>query len=428
MESNYTHPTYYFDYAARSLIRPEALVARAAAAKLVGNADSPHSAGHLAKQAWNETLSQLAQLLSCQPTELTVTASATESAFLALAGIFSALPGKNAAPDILTTPLEHPAVRAPLDQLSAQGATVRELALTSEGLVRPEVLRAALRPETQIVTIIAASNEIGSIQSLRQLVQVIRAHEQTTGQRIYIHTDASQLAPWVHLLPHELDVDALTLSGSKLGTVANVGLLYLRANTPFNSPMKGGGQQYERRGGTLPVAEALELAAALQITWQQLAETRMRVTQFREQIRRELEATFPNGITNGNQDGLPNFLSFTVPGLNAESAIYALDAQGIYCAAGSACSTTNSTARRQLFKALGRPSEEAENTLRFSLGWATHENEVNAAMCVIPATLKRILTQEDMRQKIRSKGHELALKYTQKNMKSQHAMPLKEEW
>ena len=403
---------HYLDYAARAVVRPEVLIAQRHAATYDANPESLHTPGRNARAVWDEALQNIARTLSCQNDELVLTADATESAFLALAGIAAGIRAAAQIPfSAAISTIEHPAVSEAATALETNGVPIQRIHVDHTGTILASELSACLRPDTRLVSLIAASNIVGTVQPLRRLISEIRAYEHAIGHRIYVHTDASQLAPWARLLPHELDVDALTLSGAKLGTSSNIGFLYLKAGTPFVSPMIGGGQQYGRRGGTLPVVAAAELAAALTVAWRALPADAHRIRTYRDQLEQCLHRAFPKGTVHDAPERLPNLTSFTLPNLDAEAAVYALDAAGIACSAGSACVARTPTLRGRELRAMGRSTAEADGTLRLSFGWASTEADVRAACSVLPTVLTELQDQSRVRTALKRAGTALARTY-----------------
>lgn len=401
----------YLDAAARAAVLPEALAAGTRSELFAGNAGSVHRAGHQARQAWDHAMADIARALSCQVPELVITANATESIFLALLGIARGITDDSQPFDVISSAIEHPAVQS---AVTATGGRPVFVAPDAHGTIPPEALRAALTPRTRLVSIQAANNIVGTIQPLRQLVQVVRTYEQAHGIRIAFHTDAAQLAPWQRVLPHELGVDALTLSGAKLGTPSGVGLLYLGTETNFQSPLPGGGQQDGRRGGSLPVRDAVELAAALRARWNALPTLAEETRRRRDQLRDAVLHALPDATVNGNPVALlPNFLSLTVPEIDAETAVYALDARSIAAAAGSACSSSKSTGRTAVLETLGLLPDAARATLRFSVDWSTSDDAIEYASRIVPQVLIDVLRQVATQRAIRAHGRALADSYAQ---------------
>lgn len=402
----------YLDYAAATPLWPKVRRTLNAALKTYGNPGSLHSLGQTAKADLALAKQTLARLLSAHSHELVLTASATESANMAVFGVVEHFRTQGPI-HIITSTIEHPAVYEPIRRYEHEGVEVTYLPVDSTGRIRPEVLKAAIRPNTRFISIMAANNEIGAIQPIRALVRVTHAAAKELGHHIVFHSDASQYAAWNRVNVEQLGIDLLTLSGPKLGGPAS-GLLYIRTGTVLEPLLLGGGQQQHRRSGTEDPVSAAGFACAAQET--QAAHTRRgdAVRALRDELSAKLHAAFPEGICNhlSDRNGLPNIVSFTLEGIDAEATVYALDAVGIAISAGSACSSAHPDYR--VLQALGRTVDQAKATLRMSLGWTSSQTEVRRAGIQLIRVLKQQREERAQLRTLETRGAQLATDYAKR--------------
>ncbi len=398
----------YLDYAAAA---PRwTVVTKGLARSSFANPDSPHESGRAARAELEMAQRTLARHLACGSDELILTSGATEANNLAIFGIVHALHETTGdVPHIITSTIEHPSVLAPIEALEEVGVPVTFVPVTKTGQIDLVALEASILPETGLVSIMAANNEIGTIQPLREIRSLLNA----VNPKIILHTDAAQLAAWQTFTVDDLRADAITISGAKLGGLIGTGLLYLKRGTPLMGQLRGGGQQQGRRAGTPDPTLAMSLATALGEVRAQLPGAHERVTKLRVKIWQALAAELPTLIRNDQMDGLPNILSVTLPGLDAEAAVYALSAAGVDISTGSACSVTDDQHRGHVLAALGRPADLI-STLRFSLGWQTTAEEIAHAIPVITDVIRSVHTQTAQTSQIQQVGQKIATRYATK--------------
>ncbi len=384
-----SQPTHhYLDYAAAAPLRPEALAALTDARGQSGNTGSQHGAGIAAKRRWDAALDTLARLLGCQADELVITSGATESCNLAILG--SMLPELDAGNPIriLTSAAEHPACSSAVDLLEARGATVDRLAVNPHGQVALADVETALCPKTRLVTFIAAHNETGAVQRIHRIIEAVRSAERRFGTTILVHLDAAQWVAWQRLDVHHLGADFVSASGAKFGG-PHAGILYVKRGTKLTPLIVGGGQQQGRRSGTVDVAAAAGLAAALTAAWDELPSAAPAVRTARDMLADTLLAAFPDAVGRDRPDGLPNFIHLTVPGLDADNAVAALSAAGIDLSTGSACSAADAAKQQRIHAALGIAGTDTRSTLRITLG----PDADAAAMARLAPTIVGILNR-----------------------------------
>ena len=336
-----------------------------------GNPSSrQHRLGLSASAAVKVARRQLAEAVGVNPERLVFTSGATEANNLALLGHARAL-GKA---HLISVATEHHAVLDPLKQLQREGFNVTLLDPGPDGLISPEQLEAAITPETRLVSVMAANNEIGVLQPLEQLGALCRAHS------ITLHSDGAQAFGTLPLAPDALGVDLLSLSAHKLYGPKGIGALVLREGIAIEPLQWGGGQEAGLRAGTLPTALIVGFAAAARLAMQEQDQRNDRLEHLRNQLWEGLQQRLPGVLLNGAlQPRLPHNLNITLPGVNGSRLHRALRPQ-LACSSGSACSNG---APSHVLQAIGRSRAEAEASLRLSLGRDTTDAEVEQAIGVI---------------------------------------------
>jgi cysteine desulfurase len=323
------------------------------------NPSSRHEPGERAARMLADARSAIAQELGCRPGEIVLTSGGTEADNLAIKGIALADPrGRH----LVISPLEHEAVLESCDYLHrAHGFDVEVLEVDDEGRVDPATLAAAIRPDTTLVSIAYASNEIGTVQPISELAAVARA----AGTRM--HVDAVQAAPWFDVSPAAVGVDAVSIAGHKLGTPTGFGALLVRAGVPLEPLLHGGGQERGRRAGTesLLGAVALAAAAAERPRWRLAAEA---IRAARDILIDGILREVPGSILTGSREHrLPGHASFCFPGTAGEAVLVELGMGGIVCSSGSACAAGSDEPSPALL-ALGIAPDVAQTAVRFSFG------------------------------------------------------------
>ncbi|MFL5339275.1 MAG: cysteine desulfurase family protein, partial [Gemmataceae bacterium] len=285
-----------------------------------GNPASAHAAGRRARRALEDAREEIAALLGAFPDEVIFTSGATEANNLALFGLAGEPPGR-----ILASPIEHPCVIEPLQQLAGRGFTVEWLPVTSDGIVEPVP---PAHDDTRLVAVMLANHEIGAIQPISAL---------STQYSASFHCDAAQAVGKIAVNFHDLNIASMSLSGHKFGGPVGIGLMLLNRCAKLRPLLFGGHQQQGRRPGTEPVALAVGLATALKVAVRDLSTNRAHVSQLRERFLARLQADAAPMIVNGN--GVRHILNVSFPGCLAEGLLMALDLAGVSCSAGSECSS-----------------------------------------------------------------------------------------
>lgn len=353
-------PLIYADHAATTPVRPEVLQAMLPYfSQQYGNPSSLYRLGRQAKAALEQARETVAGCLKAQPEEIFFTSGGSEGDNWAVKGM--ALTGKaDGKHHLITTAMEHPALLESCKFLEREGNRVSYLPVSPTGFLTPEQVAAAIDQDTFLVSVMYANNEIGTIQPVPEIGAICRK------KGIPFHTDAVQAAGWLTLDVQAQNIDLLTLSAHKFGGPKGVGVLYCKKGLPLYSLIHGGKQEKNRRAGTENVAGAVGLAKAMELARKDQAQRSEEVAQKRNWLEQELSA-LPGCMVNGAQPRLPGHLNLSFPGVEGESLLLYLDAQGIAASSGSACSSGSGKPSHVLL-ALGRSEKEAKGSLRLSIG------------------------------------------------------------
>jgi cysteine desulfurase len=382
-----------------------------------GNPSSLHKEGVIAHSVLENARKKIAELIEAHPDEIIFTSGGTEGDNLAIIGVARGLLAKNkikAPGHIITTVIEHQAVLDSCHRLEKEGWAVTYLPVSKDGIVDLVALKEALRPETVLVSVMYANNEIGAIQPLREIAKILREHRKLqnrnnsttlastpplltkeginphlakagwsqtgavtdTNRLPYFHTDACQAPRFLPLTVEKLGIDLITLNGSKIYGPKGIGCLFVKRNTFLEPIMYGGGQERGVRSGTENVPGVIGLAKALELA----TSSRERESEFLTKLRdyfvsklREIEGVIING---GMIERLPNNINVTFIGILGEWMVLSLDARGIACSTGSACSS-NHKDNSHVIKALGHNNDYAESTVRFTLDRTTTKKDID---------------------------------------------------
>jgi cysteine desulfurase len=365
----------YLDYNATTPHAPEVVTAmRPFFEGHFGNPSSTHRYGAVTRAAVVRARSQVAELLGCAPEEIVFTSGGTESNNYAIRG--AALAGAQRGRHIITSQIEHPAVTEVCRRLEAEGFEITWLPVDADGLVRVDEAEASIRPDTILITLMHANNEVGTIQPIRAVAEAARR------RGIIIHTDAAQSAGKIPTDVHELGVDLLTIAGHKLYAPKGVGALYVRDGVALHPLMRGAGQESGRRPGTENVLEIVGLGAACEVARRDLAKNMARMRESRDELERELREKIADVRVNGHPERrLPNTLSISIRGVNANELLTAIEPY-VAASAGAACHSGEAQIS-QVLRAMGVPVDWARGTLRLSTGKHTTREEAREAVIAI---------------------------------------------
>jgi cysteine desulfurase len=331
-----------------------------------GNPSSHHEVGESASRALEQARADVAQVLGARASEITFTSGGTESDNAALKGIALAAPrGRH----VIVSSIEHPAVLESAEFLGRLGYEVTVIDVDHDGMVQPDRLKAALREDTTLVSIQYANNEVGTIQQIETLSRLV------ADRGVPFHTDAVQAAGWLDLDVERLGVQAMSISGHKLGAPKGIGILYVRRGTRLEPLIHGGGQESGRRSGTENVAAAVGMAVALRLAGGPNDETLARRDAFIDRVLTEVPRAELTGHRNHR---LPGSASFVFPGTNGETILLELEARGIVCSSGSACAA-GSDEPSHVLTAMGYEGVVAQTAVRFTFGRTTTVEDLDVA-------------------------------------------------
>jgi cysteine desulfurase len=374
----------YLDHAATTPVRPEVVEAMLPYfGERFGNPSSIYGLGREARQALDRARDSVAAVLGCRSAEVLFTSCGSESDNLAIKGVAYAL--RDRGNHLITTQVEHHAVLHTFEWLERYaGFEVTYLPVDQHGVVDVEELIAALTDRTVLVSVMLANNEVGTIQPLSAIAEIVRP------RHILLHTDAVQGGGALDLNVNRLGVDLLSLSGHKFYGPKGVGILYLRQGTPLLPQMQGGGQERNRRAGTENVPYVVGVATALQLATEELSSANARVTHLRDRLIAGVLDQVPGAHLTGHPvERLPNNASFVFERVEGEALLLALDQLGICASTGSAC-TSGSLEASHVLKAMGLPLALAQGSLRLSLGKDNHEDQIARTMEALPAVVERV--------------------------------------
>ncbi|MFF4566469.1 cysteine desulfurase family protein [Streptomyces sp. NPDC001435] len=378
----------YLDHAATTPMLPEAAEALTAALSVTGNASSLHASGRKARRAVEESRETLAEALGARPSEVVFTSGGTEADNLAVKGLYwSRRDADPARTRVLASPVEHHAVLDAVHWLGEhEGATVEYLPVDTYGRVHPQALREAIArnpDDVALATVMWANNEIGTVMPVRELADV------TTEFGIPLHADAVQAVGQVPVDFAASGLAAMTVSGHKIGGPYGIGALLLgREYTPV-PVLHGGGQERHVRSGTLDVPAIVAFAVAARLAAEQREWFAREIGALRDDLIEAVRTAVPDAILGGDPvDRLPANAHFTFPGCEGDSLLLLLDAQGIECSTGSAC-TAGVAQPSHVLLATGTTPDLARGTLRFSLGHTSTEADVEAVAKAIGPAVER---------------------------------------
>jgi cysteine desulfurase len=380
--SSQTIRSTYLDHAATTPMRPEAIAAMTEELARLGNPSSLHAAGRRARRVVEESREQLAEVFGARPSEVVFTSGGTEADNLAVKGLYWARQDGSRR-QVLTTSVEHHAVLDSVRWLEdTQGAEPVWLGVDIEGAVGPDALRAAISRaagQVAVVSVMWANNEVGTVQPVAELAAV--AHE----YGIPFHTDAVQAAAQLPVDFAASGADALAVSAHKLGGPVGAGALILARGIEPVPVLHGGGQERDIRSGTLDTPAIRAFAVAAAACARGRAEEAARLAALRDDLVRQVLAAVPDAVLNGPAPGpgrLPGNAHFSFPGCEGDALLMLLDANGIACSTGSAC-TAGVAEPSHVLLAMGADDSRARGSLRFSLGHTSSQRDVDALAAVI---------------------------------------------
>lgn len=360
----------YLDNAATTRVLPEVFEEmRPYFCEEYGNPSAVYGFAGEAKDAVEKARRRAAALIGAEPREIYFTAGGSESDNWALKAVAESMRKKGR--HIITTKIEHHAILHTAEWLEKQGCEVTYLDVDEKGTVNPEDVRAAIRPDTILISVMTANNEIGTIEPIAEIGQIAHEHG------ILFHTDAVQAFGHIPIDVNAMHIDLLSASGHKLHGPKGIGLMYIRRKTEIGSFIHGGSQERGRRAGTLNVPGIVGLGKACEIAQSHMEEWAASETALRDRFIRRMEETIPHCFLNGERTRrLPNNINFCFRFVEGETMLIMLDSRGICCSSGSAC-TSGSIDPSHVLLALGLDHETAHGSLRVTLSESTTQEELD---------------------------------------------------
>jgi len=379
----------YLDHAASTPMRADAVAAMAPfLTQHYANSTGAHGAARLVKAALEEAREAVAEALGAAAGEVVFTGSGTEADNLAVEGAARAARAAGRGDGVVTCLLEHKAVLASVDRLATEGFAVRRVGATRAGIVDLDGLADALDATTTVVSVMLVNNEIGTIQPLGDVASLVRAR----APHAVLHTDAVQAVPWLDVATAAADASLVSISAHKFGGPKGMGALVVRGGVALQPLIEGGGQERGLRAGTVDVAGAVATACALQRTTATRDDEVVRVARLRDRLLGGLRSDVDDVVETGDRaHKVGGSCHVAFRGVDAELLVVALDRAGVYASAGSSCSS-GATQTSQVLAAIGLDPDLAGGAIRFSLGHASTDADVDRALEVIPdvvATLRR---------------------------------------
>lgn len=352
-----------------------------------GNASSIHYFGQQARAAVDTARHQVAALINARPNEVVFTSGGTEANNLAIRGLVEA--NERHGRHIITSAIEHSAVRNVCEDLEKRGFDVTYLPVYENGIIRIEDVESAIRDDTLLVTVMTANNEIGTLQPVSDIGRLIRARREA-GQKIWFHTDAVQAAGKAAVDVEEIGCDVLSLSAHKIYAPKGIGSLYVRRGVRLHPQNLGGHQERERRGGTESVPLIVAFGRACEIARRSMEAASAETARLRDRLEANIAKVVPNVAFNGDRaDRLPNIANISFRGVEGEGLLINLDMQGIAVSTGSACSS-GSLEPSPVIRALGRGDDDARSAIRFSLGRFNSMEDIERLIEVLPAAVENL--------------------------------------
>ncbi len=389
-----TKQLVYLDHAATTYVDPKVeKVMQPFFGKIFGNPSSLYELGRIANGELNGARRKVAEILRALPDNIIFTGSGTESDNMAILGVARAHADRGK--HIITSKIEHHAVLHSLEQLVKEGFEVTYIDTDDKGFVSPKKVLAAIRPDTILVTIMYANNEIGTVEPIADIGrEILKWRKANNTVYPFFHTDACQAAGALELEVEKLHVDLMTINGSKIYGPKGVGVLYKRRGVNIQPIIFGGGQEMKMRSGTENLGGIVGLVKALELAQANRLKENKRLIALRKyffaQIEKKVEKIKLNGADLGDESvRLPNNLNITFLDVEGEALLLYLDAFGIMCSTGSACTST-SLEPSHIITALGLPYEYAHGSLRFTLGHCNTKKDIDYVMKYLPSIVAQL--------------------------------------
>ena len=379
----------YMDHSATTPVRPEVLQAMMPYfTSDFGNPSSIYTIGQEARKAVDDARERIARNLGARMSEIVFTSGGTESDNAALKGVAFAL--RSLGNHIITTTIEHHAVLHTCYQLEQFGFDVTYVPVDEYGIIDPQDIVDAITDKTILVSVMMANNEIGTVQPIREITQLVKAESKRRNQTIIVHTDAVQAAGFLDINARSLGVDLLSLSAHKIYGPKGVGLLYIKRGTPFEEQNAGGGQERQRRSGTENVPGIVGFDVALHLAVAEREENSAHCLRLREKLVQGIFETINGVRLNGHPElRLPGNVNISFEGVEGEPVLLGLDFAGVCASSGSACSSASLEPSHVLL-AIGLTAEMAQGSLRITLGRDNTDEDVEYVLSVLPEMIGKL--------------------------------------
>jgi cysteine desulfurase len=388
----------YLDHSATTPVDPRVVEAMLPfLTEKFGNPSSVHFYGQEARAAVDRARREVAALIGARPNEVVFLSGGTEANNLAIRGV--AEQNAERGRHVITSSIEHSSVRGICEALERRGWEITRLPVYENGIVRVEDVRAAIRPDTVLVTVMLANNEVGTIQPVVEIGAIVRERRAAGHKHLHLHTDAVQAVGGMKVDVDELGCDLLSTSAHKLYAPKGVGALYVRRGTRLAPQNVGGHQERERRGGTEAVAFIVAFGEAARLARLELDERIKHVKRLRDAFESGVEERVSDAIFNGDRERrLPNVSNISFRFIEGEGLLINLDMQGVAVSTGSACSS-GSLEPSPVIRALGRDDELARGSIRFSLGKDTNDEEIAYVLEALPRAVETLRRLSPLYQK-----------------------------
>lgn len=348
-----------------------------------GNPSSLHAAGRRARRAVEDARDRVAAAIGASPSEIVFTGGGTEADNLALKGAADRLRGNGN--HLVATTFEHHAVLDSLAWLERRGWETSLVPVGEDGIVDPDEVAAAVRPSTTVVSVMAVNNELGTVQPVAGVAGAVKSRNRST----LVHTDGVQALGNVPVEVHAWGVDLAAFAAHKMGGPKGVGALFVRSHAPLEALVHGGGQERGLRSGTLNVAGIVGFGVAAEMAAKEVHEKSERLLRLREKLMDGLCSAVPDVSVNGDlRERVAGNLNVSIPSTEGETLLLLLDQVGIACSSGSACAS-GALDPSHVLSAIGVPPDLAKGSLRFSLGWSSTDDDVDALLEVFPGVVER---------------------------------------
>ena len=369
----------YLDHSATTPIDPRVVDAMMPyLTEKFGNASSIHQFGQEARAAVDKARRQVASLINARANEIVFTSGGTEANNLAIRGVCEDAQAHGRR--IIISAIEHPSVRGVVEYLEQNGWTITQLPVYDDGLVRVEDVRAAIRADTVLISVMMANNEIGTIQPVAEIGALVHARRESGQKHLWFHTDAVQASGRIPIDVDAVQCDLLSLSAHKMYAPKGMGALFLRRGVRLFPQQIGGHQERERRAGTESVANVVAFGAAAELARQEMDQRNKHTARLRDRFEKEVQARIDTIVFNGDREQRLSHLSnISFRFIEGEGLLIHLDMQGVAVSTGSACSS-GTLEPSPVIKALGRDEELARGAIRFSFGKDNTDEDVDAAV------------------------------------------------